>query len=217
MKEVLIALITLVGVLVPALLSFLIENRKLKKVNRQLSYELTASSFTMDLMLFNQIKDIVQEIFERTKADRFLILNATNGKQELQFATAIYEHHKHSSDVKLSIGATSRYVHFKFDDSYRAMLKQSENVGPFTMHVDSMRDCDLKSIYKMERVHHSTIFFLLRAKLDNDNDKIFYATVATHEKEDFLPTENVFIRAQMGKMQSLVHSSLSEQFQVLPK
>ena len=156
-----------------------------------------------DLQLFNELKDSVDDAFSVTNSDRFLILSANNGKYDMNFCTAIYEQHKHTEKVMLSVGATNKYVDFKFDDKYRQMLKQIEFQDSMVLEVDKMEESDLKTIYQSESVTQSKISFLLRVKIDDENDKIYYCSFATHNKDGYSKEDLLILKASVYKMKSI--------------
>ena len=143
-----------------------------------------------------------------TNAERFLILTATNGQRDLRFANAIYEHHDTNPKVNLSIGATGRYVKFEFDSHYKEMLKQAERHGHVSYDVEAMQDCDLKYLYIAEEITFSNVFFLIRTKIDDENDRMFYCSIATHKGKPFTQAETMIMKAHLtglkSKMQDLL-------------
>lgn len=173
------------------------ENKELKKKNKDLSQELV-----FDLSTFNEINHIVADMFRTTKSDRFLILAATNGTSELRQATVLYEQHFIDGESKavLSLGATQRYKNYEFDAHYLQTLKRCEieKNGVF-FEVANMPDCDLKNIYDLEQVKHSSVHFLSRNKIDENNDRLFYCSVATHNPTNY---------CQQGK--TLIHGYVSQ-------
>lgn len=181
---------------------FYLDNKKLKQSNESLIEEIKDLSLSVqiDLQLFNEIKAIVETILYKTKADRFLILTATNGIKDMRFATAIYEQHKNNDKVLLSLGATGKYVKFEFDSHYKMMLKTVENTGYMPLETNSMPDSDLKSIYEAEEIKYSKIFFLMRGKIDDENDRLFYCSVATHSETGFDNSEKVTIKSSIDKL-----------------
>lgn len=198
---ILVAFVTAFG---GAAAKFHYENKKLKEKNDLLKNEIKdlSISIQMDLQIFNDIKSIVENILFNTKADRFLILTATNGTSNMRFASAIYEQHKKSEKVLLSIGATGKYVKFEFDSHYREMLKNAENLGTIHFETATMLDSDLRNIYETENISFSNIHFLMRGKIDDANDRLFYCSVATHCDEDFTKSENVIIKTSIDKLKS---------------
>jgi len=183
------------------------ENKKLKSSNSALSDKIEdlTISLQMDLQTFNDIKDIAENILHNTKADRFLILTATNGTRDMRFATAVYEHHKTNPKVTLSLGATGKYVKFEFDSCYKKMLKDAELYGSVDLKVSEMEDCDLKDIYDTENIAYSKVNFLFRGKIDEKNDRLFYSSIATHENKNFTRKENAIIKMNVDKLKFLLN------------
>ncbi len=174
------------------------ENKELKKKNEDLSQELV-----FDLSTFNEINHIVADMFKNTHSDRFLILAATNGKTELRQASVLYEQHfiDGQSKAVLSLGATNKYQNYIFDKHYLKTLKQCEieRDGVF-FDVAEMEDSDLKNIYQSEGVTFSSVHFLSRNKIDNENDRLFYCSVATHGSENFCKQGKTLIHGYVGQV-----------------
>jgi hypothetical protein len=206
LKEILLPILL---VIIP-LVSLRIENQRLKKRNILLKEEVEDASLglEMDLALLNSIQEMASKILISTKAERFLILTATNGKRDLRFANAIYEHHDTSPRVNLSIGATGKYVRFEFDSHYREMLKQAERYGYVSYDVGAMQDCDLKYLYDAEEVTYSNVFFLIRTKIDENNDRMFYCSIATHQEKPFTQAETMIMKAHLSGLKSSMEGLL---------
>ena len=196
---ILVAIITVFG---GASIKFYFDNKALRKKNVSLHEEIKDKSLDlqMDLQSFNDIKEIVETILTKTKADRFLILTATNGKTDLRFATAIYEHHKKNEKVTLSIGATSKYIRFEFDSDYKKMLKNVEANGCINLETATMPLSDLKAVYETEELNYSNIYFLMRSAIDSNNDRLFFCSAATHEEENFTHKENIIMKTAIDKL-----------------
>ena len=184
LNPLLISIITVIG---GAAIKFYFDAKSLekkykleKKTSTDLKEEIKDKSISiqMDLETLNVIKNCFDQVLRKTKADRILILTATNGTSDLKFATAIYEHHKDSSSVSLSIGATNKYIKFEFDSEYKKMLKETEALGMVNYDVKNMRDCDLKTIYESEKINFSNVYFLMRKPIDEANDRLFYCSIA---------------------------------------
>lgn len=181
------------------------ETNQLKKEIKDLS-----SGVCIDLATFNDILHKVNNIFNQANVDRFLILSAMNGKEDLRICTANYEQINVNGNVssKLSLGATGRYFNFAFDKAYRDMLKRIErNLTHEECKVSTMTDCDLKRIYMSEKVTEAHIFFLKRVKIDNDNDRVFYCSYATHAPEGISQEDALTIR--------LYHEHIADTFKTL--
>ena len=198
-------LIAFVGILIPAIKLYL-DNKKLKNENNNLNEKIKDLSLDLeiDLQVFNDVKDIAENILFKTKADRFLILTATNGTRDMRFATAVYEQHKKTSKVVLSLGATGKYVKFEFDSAYKKMLKEAEVQGLIELKTEKMSDCDLKSIYENESVKFSDVHFLMRGKIDELNDRLFYCSIATHENAPFTKIEKLNIKSDIDKLKYIL-------------
>lgn len=183
----------------------ILENKKLKIQNTKLKDELVDYTLgvQVDLEFFNTIKNVVDTILTETKVDRFLILTATNGTKDFRFATAVYEHHKKTDKVMLSIGAVGKYIRFEFDSEYRNMLKSAEQNGFVDYTTSLMPNSDLKEIYLTEEIKHSRIAFLLRGTIDKVNDRLFYCSMATHDEVSFTPRDKSIMKVQTDKLKTI--------------
>lgn len=204
-------MVGVIATLVPAYKLYS-ENKALRLVNIELKDKIEdlSLSLQLDLQTFNDIKEIAENILYNTKADRFLILTATNGTRDMRFATAVYEHHKKNPKVRLSLGATGKYVKFEFDSSYKKMLKDSEINGVVDLDISKMEDCDLKSIYETEEVKFSTVNFLFRGKIDEKNDRLFYSSISTHEDKEFSRSEKTIIKMNIDKLKFILKDLTNE-------
>jgi len=176
------------------------DKKGLKRTVQDLSY-----STVFDLMMLNEITHIINNMFNNTTADRFVILTANNGKYHLRAANAIYEQHNTNgiSKTYLSLGITERYKDFEFDEPYRNMLKEAESHSkPVFLKTSEMPDCDLKAIYVSEKVTESLVCFISRKSIDQDNDRLFYCSVATHNKDGFTTDHKTFIKAYVDQIKS---------------
>lgn len=180
---------------------------KQHKSNQGLSQKLddVSQGLRIELAHFNQMKETVDALFQATKASRFLILIASNGVKDLRFTTVIYEQHQNSSQVNLSVGASSKYVRFEFDVVYREMLKTIENLGGTYYNVAEMQPGDLKSIYESEGVKNSSVWFLRRIPINDKNHRVLYSSIATHEEKEFTDMEKIQIKAAVDKIRLLTY------------
>lgn len=188
--------------IVLAVIAYL-EKRKVKQKDAQIAslqeekkssdLRLNLVDKILDIALLGKIQDAVKVIFEETKADRFLILVAINGKVNFNVVSVIYEQHK---DTNYRGNAIARYRNLEIDEDYRAMLKDAEAKSCIEVNVDEMRDCLLKRIYQVEGVKHSNVRHLLRLPIDSDNDVLVYSSVATHDNEIFNVLEKTIFLTQ---------------------
>lgn len=203
-SEVLITIIQVVGGVLTLFVGYLIwlfkrhkeTKEELKTTKRKMEVALEEAK---DLRLHNRVSESlltltttmkiitsVQTIFDQTKADRFLLIFAINGKKHFNWTTVFFEKHKHSDH---DINAVVRYRRVKVDAVYRGILKHTENYGAFVVDVEEMADSVLKDIYTSEGVKHSIFRHLLRYSLDDNNDVLLFSTLGTHVDETFSKKE----------------------------
>lgn len=170
---------------------------KKEKEVTELQKSFNALDTLMDFEFLNTVQSKVSAIFEETKADRFLILYAVNGKEIFNFVSCIYEQHKKSNTPNISIGAVSRYCHVEIDDNYRNMLKRSEKEGAVLMETDRMYEGVLKNFYTFEKVQHSLIKFIARLPKTEHDDIVVFCSVATHQITSFSKEDLQLIKAHV--------------------
>lgn len=176
----------------------------LENANKDMSQPLV-----LELDLFSHISHTVSEIFEQTGATRFLLLSAFNGVRDLRFATAHYEQHNSKEEkCLLSMGATDRYSPVVLDDHYRAMLKDIETHGHVSYQTATMPSSFLRDIYTAESITESMIFFLLRVRIDEQNARIFYCSVATHRDSGFTDRSKTIVTAYLAGIRDRLGKSL---------
>ena len=200
MSDIAISIISMIGVLIPAILLHKREvkkyedhNTELKKENKE--YEIKISFFDriMDFTSINVIKDSVDRIFSQTSADRFLILIAINGKTDFNIVSVIFEQHKNQVT---RINAIARYRNVHIDSEYRAMLKDTERNGMIHLEIEKMADSLLKEFYYIENVKHSLIKHLVRKPIDKNNDFLVFSSIATHSTTGFSKRSKVIINQE---------------------
>jgi hypothetical protein len=178
------------------------KNKELESVVKDLS-----APMVLSLSSLNKLQEKVYEIFEASCSTRFLILVATNGKTDLKRATVVYEQHQTpEGTVNSSIGASGRFINFEFDSVYRTMLKDIEHNGPKNFVTVDMEDGDLKDIYISEHVTASKVFFLRRTKIDENNDRVWYCSIATHNVEGFKEEGIIAIKSYMSQIKELIEA-----------
>ena len=193
--ESITVLIGFVGA-VTAALRLWTRNNQLQRDNRKLS-----NIVLNDFKMFSQIDLVVRDIYQHTKACRFLVLTANNGTQDFSFVSAIYEQHRPQSHAL--DGAIRRYKNLHTDSHYKEMLKQAEKEGTVNIDVSQMPNGILKDIYDLEGVSHSKVLFLKRFSITKDQDRIFYCSVATKEPDGFTEKERVFIQNYSGLLRTI--------------
>ncbi len=178
-KTILIAIISSFCTLLVALLPYFLRKKESdneKKTSKTVDID-------VELFKFNELKESVDRILANTKADSFLILMAHNGKEELRFATAIYEQHKNNEKTIFSFGATNKYIKVEFDDDYRKMLKTSERDDVVKMETKKMNENLLKGIFISEKINYSNCYFIRRYNeyKAQDKDLLLYCMISSHQ------------------------------------
>ncbi len=189
-KTILIATISAISAIVIALLPYILKKRdseteKTKPVD-----------VDVELFKFNELRESVDRVLTHTKADSFIILMAHNGKEELRFATAIYEQHKHNEKTIFSFGATNKYIKVEFDDEYRKMLKNTERDDIVKMETQKMSDNLLKNILISEKIIFSNCYFIKRYKeyKSEDKDLLLYCMISTHQELPYDISDEIYFK-----------------------
>lgn len=177
------------------------DNRKLRRRVADLTPDLKIGVREMV-----ELYEVGKEMLSETRADRFLMFAGSNGKENFRITSAIYEQHADTGLANLSIGAIKRFQGFEFDRAYLDMLKSIEHSGEIYYDVDEMRDCDLKNIYRGEHLHHSSVWFLRRIPIDDQNDFIVYCSLATHQPKEYTNIEKVKLKSGVDRVRLLAKS-----------
>lgn len=163
-----------------------------------------SESVQVSVEALHVIQTTVNKMFQDTNADRFLILVARNGSTNPNRTTAIYEQHKAQGRASISIGAVHRYVDFQLDDHYRKMLKLAENNGAVYFVTDQMPQSALKSIYEYEEVIGSGVHFLMRTPITDQQDRLWYCSVATHNPAGFSNSDITLTKGYIGGVRQAI-------------
>lgn len=177
------------------------ENKKLKQENHSSKIELSCLKVLFESTFYHLLSQKIHDLFDNTKADRFLILFAINGKDTFKHVTVCYEAYKDSRYA----GAISRYVRLSIDDSYKTLLKGIESSKYISLTTSSMpKDSLLYNIYssESEKIKHSVVKFLGRKAVDADNDVLFYCSAATRQAKRFTNKELTNIRYNVDSIRA---------------
>jgi len=208
-ETVIIGIVSTLGVIISATIAgfYSVKVKRLEGANetkdkqvKKLRAELTCINVLFEYNLIALINRTVDDIFKNTKAERFIILFALNGKTDFNFVSVCYEKTK---TAKTS-GAIYRYVRVQIDDHYRQMLKYVEKDHQVYLDVANMQECLLKNIYQSiaEGVTFSGVHFINRSPLDEDNDTLVYCSMATTDPEDFTKQEKAMMKLAMDNIRS---------------
>lgn len=157
--------------------------------------------------VLDEIKLIANKLFDETHADRFLLLVGEKDKEAYAWVSAIHEEHAYiDSNVRLSIGATSKYLKIETDAAYRQMLNELREEKVIRYNVETMPYGMLREVYKSEKVTHSNVYYLYEFKFfDMENverECILFASVATHQGLEFTQEHEMKIKFSMDKIKN---------------
>lgn len=158
-----------------------------------------------ELSVFNEIKNSIDRIFQKTKADRFLILFSMNGTRELRAVSVAFEIHKNPK----SSNAIVRYRDVEIDDSYRTLIKRVEKDGSVDLSREEMEPQILKDFFTIEGINTIKLTFVERRHLDEENDIVIFGTVAAEEIEGWTELESAVINAEYeGTLKPIIRAFL---------
>jgi hypothetical protein len=83
-------------------------------------------------------------------------------------------------------------------------MKMAECDDAVFIQTEFLPDCHLKNIYLSEGVNYAYVYFLNRKKISEERDRVFYCSVATHERDDFTEIEKIIIKASLDKLKSKI-------------
>ena len=142
---------------------------------------------------FNIISSAVDRIFDKTKADRFLIMIAVNGKTDFNIISVIFEQHKNK---EYRINAIARYHNITIDPHYKQLLKNTNVQDVIELVTEDMPESILRDFFTDEKVKSSLVRQLVRTPMDSENDVLVYSSISTHSNKKFSRLEKSFIKTQ---------------------
>jgi len=200
MTDVVVVTITSITALIVTLVpAYWLHKREVNKYKNEINqYKVRGNILdkVLEFSLLNVIKDAVNSIFERTSADRFLVIIAINGKVEFKTVSVVFERHKDETKNQ----ATIKYKHLEVDSHYVQLLKSVERDGSVLITVPEMENSLLKRIYEIEGVFASEIKFITRKHIDNHNDCLVYVSIATHEPMLFTDLERTIFHTDISSI-----------------
>lgn len=153
------------------------------------------------------IRSIANILFHDTHADRVLLLFAEKEKEAYAWVSVVHEEHEYTYDnVRLSIGATSRYLKIETDAAYRQMLNELREEKVIRYNVETMPYGMLREVYRSEKITHSNVYYLYEFKF-NDNDNIereclLFASIATHGGLEFTQTHELKMKLSIDRIKN---------------
>lgn len=220
MKEtIIIALIGAASVIIAAVIAYR-KDIKLRELNikrkaleatiasnnsiiKDREFKISTLDKLLDFQAFNEIKDSVDRIFQQTKAEQFLLYIAVNGKTDFRLVSVIFEQNQ---DNRYKINAIIRYRDVEIDDEYRKLLKRVEMDGTVNLETAKMNPQLLKNNYTLEKIKFTTMRFIHREHLNDEDDVLLFGSLATHANTDFTKLEHAIIKSEYeGSINHTIH------------
>lgn len=166
------------------------DNAQAQIKDTELQLSIYNSLLTMQSV--SNIAKAVDLMFERTSANRFLILVGLEVNGFVKTVSVVFEQHQ---DEKNRVNAIARYHNVDIDDHYRQMLKDAEKYGKVDMEVSTMQPCLLKNFYEVEGITYSKVRFLHRKEVEPTKSVLAFSSIATHSNTSFSDQEKAFMKA----------------------
>jgi hypothetical protein len=190
-------MVGVVAIIVPSITLY--QNNKLNKENKELKIKVKDNSIFIQF-LFKQsdkIESIMQDILLNTKATRMHLFSSSNGKEDLKYANSLVAYEIVDGVI---VKSKETYKALEYDKQYSNFLKRVENEKRVVLNVPVMECSMLKTIYKGIRIRHSIVHFCLRCEIDEDNDRIFYPSIATNSVDPFTEEEEFYIKKKNDEL-----------------
>lgn len=189
-----------VGTLVTALVTGSIklytlhkENLKLKDHKENNDIKLKIYEEILNIKSISTISNAISDLFEKTVADRFLIIMGIEISGQVTHISVIFEQHNYLNH-QIRVNAIARYNNVEIDNNYRDMIKHIQLFGSVDIEVKNMEDSLLKNFYITEGVTFSKVKFLKRKTIKQNKDLVCFSSIATHASREFNDKEKTEIK-----------------------
>ena len=176
--SVIIAVISLIGVLFTAYMSFL-SNKKNKnqidQMNNEMNLQRSALSLSDFLSKWPEVYNDIRSIMDTTNIDRFMICRAWNGTLTPKWTTSVFQIRKGDQEP-------ISYVHFEIDNDYSERLRLLKS-GFLKFKVSEISDSIIKRIFQAEGVIESFWAHIENSKEANGSASHTYCSFSLHEGE----------------------------------
>ena len=158
-----------------------------------------------EFAVFNEIKNSIYRIFDKTRADRFLLLFSLNGTRELKRVSVAFEIHKNPQ----TSNAIVRYRDVQIDNQYRELINRLEVEGTIDLSREQMTPQILKDFFTIEGMNTIKLTFVERRHLDKQNDIVIFGTIVAEEKEPWSELETAIINSEYeGTLKPIIREFL---------
>lgn len=189
MIELLVATITgLFGFLA----AWVPKNNKSRLQTTQLEHRADSLALKIDLTKWSAINQEIRRLMDETCVDSFFILNAFNGYQDPQWATAVYQMQKDNNMI-------TSYVDFNVDQHYVTTLKKIRNNGLEVIHAEDLPESLIKALYHTDGILASAWFHLEDKQLSDGGVALTYCTFSSRTCSDVDAIERCTIIANKIK------------------
>ena len=206
--------LSFLGVVVTSLGTLLVKHYLDKKKNADDDLKVEKPDLKFELLFtlseINELNQRVYDLEERTRMDRFLILEAWNGERKPQKATVLHEKYRN----RISFIASLVYRNVPLDADYQQMLEDAEKFGVVAMETSTMNEkAELRSFYEIENVKFCRLYYLFSFQVSKQRRVVVYCTIATKDEKDFSKIEIAHIDMFIAYLKEIFLASI----QRLPK
>ena len=219
---ILVAMITAIGGVSAAMVSGMLsvyntrtarkaaegERQKRIQAEQEMEFTRTAIRFTDAVEEWSQISDMIQNVMQRTKVDRFLILRAWNGTHDPRWTTAVHQ-------IREANQQPYQYIHVELDEDYVDRIRRVVQKGQIRFNVEGITPPSLiKEIYDNEGVTDAVWAHLGTYKHTmphSDAVVVEYVSFATHDEAGFDATCLTEINLIIGRIRGLSHSFVADE------
>ena len=175
-----------------------------------LDYKLKALSYLLEFETFTNLVKALDDIFQETSVDRFLILYGINGSTVMKSVSAIFQYEKKTeTDAKWRFDAIGKYKDLEIDEYYKNMLLEIEEKGHTYITTEELpKYAILKFFYEKEGVTSSIVKFFFRKNLSENRDMILYCSFGTHDKNKLSESDLVYIKTKFNLVKNTVNELL---------
>ena len=195
MNEIIVSIIGFAGVAVPIIWQAYKFKRERDVAREEVYHQKAKLDIYEDILTIQSISkigDAVSGLFEKTIADRYLILIGVEKLGKIKTVSVIFEQHKNSN---ASISAIARYKDVEIDDHYRQMVLDAEKYGAVNLETSSMKESKLRDWYISEGVTNCKVRFIHRKYLTSEASICCFCSISTHEGRSFSDKEEVRIKS----------------------
>jgi len=174
-----------------------VEINQLKKSEFKSKLKASIYEGIMTIQTFDSMNKALEDLFETTKCDRFLLLVGLEMKDSVQFVKVIFS----KNEDRGTIDQSQLYANVEIDDVYRQYIKDLRLNKELTLNVDEMSSGLLKYLYEDEKVTYSVLKWVRDFNLSGRSRVVSFCSMATH-------SETLYSVSDRIKMRTLFNSTV---------